>query len=395
MGFAAKLGEYKYDGLEIWGQHPMVGKVSASLLAAMGLMTAVQGVQAEAFENTTTVEIVRQQNQVVLGGTVVPSRQVTIAAQLPGRVEFIAGAEGDAFEQNTVLVALDDDELLAQRRAALASMSNADASLRNAGVQFQRELSSPTSRNSMSGMGIPGMFDQMFTRNFSDMMGIGNPGMERQADLYSRSTGIEQARSAYMQSRSQLEQVDAKLRDAVGYAPFNGVIVTKVVEIGDTVQPGQPLLTYADIEALQVLVEVPARLMSGIQDEAEFDASIDIDKDAIFKVRVAQVYPMADPIRHTVKVKLDIPLNSRAAPGMYAEVHIPDTSALIRNLPAVPTAAIFPTGSLPAVKVVSPLGKHELRVVRLGSHISGDRVTVLAGLNGGERILINPARAAQ
>ncbi len=373
----------------------MVGKVSASLIAALGLVTAVQGVQAEAFENTTTVEIVRQQNKIVLGGTVVPSRQVTIAAQLPGRVEFIAGAEGDAFEQNTVLVALDDDELLAQRRAALASMSNADASLRNAGVQFQRELSSPSSRSSMSGMGVPGMFDQMFTRNFSDMMGIGNPGMERQADLYSRSTGIEQARSAYMQSRSQLEQVDAKLRDAVGYAPFNGVIVTKVVEIGDTVQPGQPLLTYADIEALQVLVEVPARLMSGVHDEAEFDASIDIDKDAIFKVRVAQVYPMADPVRHTVKVKLDIPLNSRAAPGMYAEVHIPDSSAQVRNLPAVPTAAIFPTGSLPAVKVVSPLGKHELRVVRLGSHISGDRVTVLAGLNGGERILINPARAAQ
>ena len=188
----------------------MVGKVSTSLFAALGLIATVQGVQAEAVENVTTVEVVRQQNQIVLGGTVVPSRQVTIAAQLPGRVEFMAGAEGDAFEQNTVLVALDDDELLAKRRAAIASMSNADASLRNAGVQFQRELSSPSSRSSMSGMGVPGMFDQMFTRNFSDMMGINNPGMERQADLYSRSTGIDQARSAYMQARSQLERLNGR-----------------------------------------------------------------------------------------------------------------------------------------------------------------------------------------
>lgn len=373
----------------------MVGKVSTSLVAALGLMATVQAVQAESAENFTTVEMVRQQNQIVLGGTVVPSRQVTIAAQLPGRVEFIAGAEGDAFEQNTALVALGDDELLAQRRAALASMANADASLRNAGVQFQRELSSPASRNSMSGMGVPGMFDQMFTRNFSDMMGIGNPGMERQADLYSRSTGIEQARSAYMQARSQLEQVDAKLRDAVGYAPFNGVIVSKKVEVGDTVQPGQPLLTYADVAALQVMVEVPARLMSGIRDGDELEARLDIDKDSPVKVRVAQVFPMADPVRHTVKVKFDIPLDLHAQPGTYAEVNVPDVSAPVKRVPVVPNSAIVYRGSLPAVYVQSTLGKRELRVLRLGQPMSDDRIAILAGLNGGERVINNPTKAAE
>jgi multidrug efflux pump subunit AcrA (membrane-fusion protein) len=383
------------NGIERWGHNPMVGKVSTSLFAALGLMTIIQGVQAEAVENVTTVEVVRQQNQIVLGGSVIPSRQVSIAAQLPGRVKFIAGAEGDAFEQNTALVALGDDELHAQRRAALASMANAEASLRNAGVQFQRELTSPSSRSSMSGMGVPGMFDQMFTRNFSDMMGINNPGMERQADLYSRSTGIEQARSAYMQARSQIDQVDAKLRDAVGYAPFNGVIVKKMVEMGDTVQPGQPLITYADTEALQVVIEVPARLMPGVRDGDELEARLDIDKDTPVKVRVAQVFPMADPIRHTVTVKLDIPLDSRAAPGMYAEVMIPDVSTPAMNLPVVSRAAIVRRGSLPAVYVLSPLGKRELRVVRLGRPMSDDRVAVLAGLSGGERVVNNPLKSTQ
>lgn len=373
----------------------MAGKVSVSLAITLGLMGSVQSLYAEAVENVTTVEVVRQQNQIVLGGSVIPSRQVTIAAQLPGRVEYIAGAEGDAFEQNTALVALDDDELLAQRGAAIASMSNAEASLRNAGVQFQRELSSPSSRNSMSGMGIPGMFDQMFTRNFSDMMGINNPGMERQADLYSRSTGIEQARSSYMQARSQLEQVDAKLRDVVGYAPFNGVIVSKMVEVGDTVQPGQPLVTYADTEALQVMVEVPARLMPGVHDGDELEARLDIDKDSPVKVRVAQIFPMADPIRHTVKVKLDVPLDSRAAPGMYAEVMVPDVSIPAMNLPVIPRGAIVHRGSLPAVYVLSTLGKRELRVLRLGQPLADGRVTVLAGLSGGERVVNDPNKRAQ
>lgn len=373
------------------GLSPMVVKASTSLCVALCLMASTA--QAEELESVTTVELVRQQNQIVLGGTVIPSRQVTIAAQLPGRVEFIAGAEGDAFEQNTMLVALNDDELLAQRRSALAAMNNANASVRNAGVQFQRELSSPSSRNSMSGMGVPGMFDQMFTRNFSDMMGINNPGMERQADLYSRSTGVEQARSAFMQARSKLEQVDAKLRDNAGYAPFKGVIMTKVVEPGDTVQPGQPLLTFADIEALQVMVDVPARLMGGVSGDHNIEARFDIDKETTVKVRVAQIFPMADPIRHTVTVKFDIPLNSRAAPGMYAEVMIPDFSVPVISLPVVPQDAIIPRGSLPAVIVLSPLGKRELRVVRLGQPMGDGRIAVLAGLSGGERVVNNPLKS--
>ena len=83
----------------------MVGKVSTTFAAALGLLASLPSFSVTAAENITVVEVVKHQSQIVLGGTVVPSRQVTIAAQLPGRVELIAGTEGDSFEQNTVLVA--------------------------------------------------------------------------------------------------------------------------------------------------------------------------------------------------------------------------------------------------------------------------------------------------
>ena len=54
---------------------------------------------------------------VSLGGTVVPYKEVTLAAQLPGRVKYLAGIEGDSFKEGTLLVALDDNELLAKRKA--------------------------------------------------------------------------------------------------------------------------------------------------------------------------------------------------------------------------------------------------------------------------------------
>ncbi len=367
---------------------PMVGKVFAVLIGVLLGGTSVQAATL-AMQNSVTVEIIRQQNQVMLGGTVVPARQVTLAAQMPGRVEFLAGAEGDAFNRDTALVALDDDELLAQRRAALAQMQNADAALRNAGVQFNRELSSPSSRSSMPGMGIPGLFDQMFTRNFSDMMGINDTGMERHADLYSRGVGIEQARGAFLQARSQLDAVDAKLRDTVGYAPFNGVIIKKMVEVGDTVQPGQPLLTFADTEALQLQVEVPARLMPGILEQSQVSVRLDV-RNAPVKARVAQIFPMADPVRHTVTVKLDLPLNAPAAPGMYAEVAMPDITAPTMHLPAIPRSAVMQRGSLPTVYVLNERGDRELRVIRLGLVLDESRVSVLSGLRGGERVIDRP-----
>lgn len=366
----------------------MANRWSVAIMAVVVLGTMPLSTDVVAAESTATVEVFRQQVEVYLGGTVIPSRQVTIAAQMPGRVEFLAGSEGDVFDANTALVALDDAELLAQRRAALAQMSNADAALRNAGVQFSRELASPQSRSSMPGMGVPGMFDQMFTRNFSDMMGINNSGFERHADLYSRSAGVEQARSSFMQARSQLDGIDAKLRDLVGYAPFAGVIVQKMVEVGDTVQPGQPLLMYADTTALQVQVDVPARLMPGMVSGGFLPTRLDVHNRTV-QARVAQIFPMADPVRHTVTVKLDLPLNALAAPGMYAEVILPDPNSPINEVPAVLRTAIVQRGSLPTVCVRTPSGGREMRVIRTGKPLGDDRIAVLAGLSGGEQVFVN------
>lgn len=374
----------------------MPGRYSVAVLSIFMMANATPLSAAESSGVTVPVELVTQQNQVLLGGTVIPARQVTISAQLPGRVEFIAGEEGDVFDRNTALVALDDDELLAKRQAAMAQMVNADAALRNAGMQYNRELIAPSSRNTMSGMGLPGLFDQMFTRNFSDMMGVYDSGMARQADLYARSTGIEQARSAFMQARFQVQAIDARLRDTVGYAPFDGVIVKKMVEKGDTVQPGQPLLSYADTLALQIQVEVPARLMPGVMQDALVPARLDVHNTEI-QAKVSQIFPMADPVRHTVTVKLDLPLDAPAAPGMYAEVKIPDINMPNMSLPAIPRSAIVQRGSLPTVCVRNGEGGRELRVIRTGQPLDGERVSVLAGLSGGESVYLhpNPGRSCQ
>jgi len=327
---------------------------------------------------------------VTLGGTVVPFKEVTLSAQLPGRVEMIAGEEGDRFEKETVLVAIDSEELLAKRRAAMAEMTKADSMLRNANMQYSRELWSPNSSSQApGGMGMPNMFDQWFTKPMENMGGTGNPAVDRQAGLHSYASQIEQARSALLGAQSQIEAIDAKLRDAKGKAPFDGVITRKLAEVGDTVQPGQPLLKFSDTEYLQIEVEVPARLVPGLNKGMMLPAKLDV-LDTRVQVRVAQIFPVADPQRHTVKVKFDLPLDTRTGPGQYAQVEIQDINVPAQNLVVVPRSALVWRGSLPGVYVLEG-NKRTLRLLRLGRDVDAHYVSVLSGLKSGDTIELDPA----
>jgi multidrug efflux pump subunit AcrA (membrane-fusion protein) len=160
--------------------------ISSAFIAAIAQAAAAQTAPASHGAFTSVpVMTTRVAGSATVGGTVVPFKELTILAQVPGRVTFIAGAEGTRAKDGDVLVQINDEDLAAKRRAALSQVYQADAALRNSYVQYSRELYSPQ-MNSISGfpgMGIPSTFDQFFTRGFSQMAGQSNPGLERQANL--------------------------------------------------------------------------------------------------------------------------------------------------------------------------------------------------------------------
>ena len=368
------------------------------VLPATAALQAAPNVQQNAASNggdVVTVMANQMGATVTLGGTVVPYREVTLTAQVPGRIEFIAGTEGDWFKAKQLLVTIDDDALLAKRRAALAEFNNAASAIQNAQVQYSRELWSPQSRSiaKSPGMGMPSMFDQMFTQPMAGMMPGntgGTPWVDRQADLYSQGHQVSQAQGRHLRARSQIEEIDAKIRDSRSIAPFEGVVVRKLIEVGDSVQPGQPLLQYADTRYLQIKAEIPAKLISSLSKGMMVPVHLDVG-DTYVDARVAQIFPVADAQRHTVTVKLDLPQGVPGGPGMYAEVMVPDTNTQVETVPVIPESAVMWRGSLPAVYVVSDDNQNQLRMVRLGNRMNGHRVSVLSGLKVGERIRMKPS----
>jgi len=98
---------------------------------------------------------------------------------------------------------------------------------------------------------------------------------------------------------------------------------------------------------------------------------------------------MADPQRHTVKIKLDLP-QGVSEPGMYAKVLVPDFQAPARANPVIPESAIRYNGSLPGVYVLDEQDNAELRLIRVGEPLPDGLITVLSGLRPDERILADP-----
>ena len=364
--------------------------LKSSLVTAAFLLLVSGGVQAW---QLMTVEAAEFGNKIKIGGTVIPYKEVTLSAQVPGRVQYIAGSEGDYFQKNNLLLSIDDDDLVAQRRAALAQLSNAESGLRNARVQYSRELISPRteSLSNMPGLGMPTLFDNMFTKSMGNMMGVGNPDIERYGDLYSSGAQVKNAESMVMKARSALDELDAKLRDARAIAPFDGKLVRKMVEEGDTVQPGTPLLKFAHTQYLRIQAEVPARLIFGLTKGSLVDVKLDIN-NTYTKAKVAQIYPVADKQKHTVTVKFDLPEGTPGGPGLYAEVMINDTTAEARPVPVIPKDAVIYRGSLPSVFILDEENEAKMRLVRLGSEYDESRITVLSGIQAGDRIISSPPK---
>ncbi len=323
-----------------------------------------------------------------LGGTVIPKTELTIRAQAPGRVVYIAGEEGTAVRRGQTIVDLDEKSLIAQRSAADAGRRRAQAQLRNAYIQLDQNIISD-GYNGRGGMGMPSMFDYFVTQNMGDAAGIGDSDYDRYASISSSRNAVEQAKSAVLEAESQLDQIDAMFRDKQAIAPADTIILEKMIELGDAVQPGQSLVRIGDISALQVQIDVPSRLLTSLSEDMDIDVSIDTTNTRV-KGKIVRIFPSADAQRHTVRVKISLPPKTNASPGMYVNVEVPDTSRVGQETISLPSSAIVWRGSQSSVYMVNNDGKAELRMVRTASAGAGESIVVLSGITSGDRIVVKP-----
>lgn len=347
-----------------------------------------------------TTEVVQQSlvARTKMGGYVEPRQTVHLTAQSGGRVVFIAGREGVPVMPGQVVVGLDEERLMSDYRSAWAHLSSEMSGTQNAQVQLYNKLNGPTT----SPMGGPAYdaYDRT-TVPFYNMMQpfFGGSQMQPQSDQQRSYANRSQARSDYERqqagmvgAQTKIDAIESQLRDRRSIAPFPAIILTKHVNLGDVVQPGQALMDIAQTNQLDLKLEVPARLVTNLRIGSP--VPVVLEGNVTLDGYVDQIYPGANVAQHTVTVKLALPPDAPAAPGMYASALLvePPAPGEVVSSPVIPSSALVYRGSLPSVFAIGSEGRVELRVIRIGE-TQGDRVVVLSGLKAGEKVVTSPSQS--
>lgn len=293
-------------------------------------------------------------------GIVEATRQSTVSAQISGRVKEILFDVGDRVVKGQVILRIDQREAAQAVAGSQAQVLQAQANLQNAQATLERN-------------------QQLFAQKF-----ISRAALDKaQADYQ-----VASAQAAA--SKAGAGQADLTQGYTTVTAPYSGLVAARLVELGEMVMPGKPLMTGFDPAALRVVVDVPQYKLAEIG--AHPQANVELPSlNRMIKAASTSVQPLADARTHSTQVRISLPANQAGVyPGMFVRAHF--LVGKLKKL-VIPNSAVLRRSEVVAVYVVDEKGSVTLRQVRVGDAEIEGVVEVLAGLNQGERIALDPVKA--
>lgn len=334
----------------------------AAILAAAAVLwsgwATAAAAAAPANLATFTVAAAPVPEERLLDGTVEAVNQATVSAQTAGRIAAINVDVNDVVEAGAVIVRIRSTEQVAGLTQAQAALKEATAREAEAQARYDR-------------------ISDMYQRKVVAKATFDQASAERDAAvarLIAARAGLESAREgvAYTEVR----------------APYPGVVTQKLVQVGELVNPGTPLMTGASLDALRVVAEVPQSLVERVR--AARKAVVYVDGRRIESTGLT-LFPSAEPRTNTFRVRIELPKGVQGlAPGMFVKIGLVTGES---ELLLVPRRAVVERSEMRAVYVVAADGRVSLRQVRLGRARDAD-VEILAGLAAGESVALDPAEAA-
>ena len=354
--------------------------VVVGLLVLYGLRArqAFSAVEVE----TTTVAVSRQVEAsagtpiLTASGYVVARRKAVVSAKIQGRLSELRVEEGSVVREGQTLARLESIDYEAQVTRSKAAVLRAEADL--AENRRQARLADDMAKQKV----------------ISDD--------QREA----AASRVKIAEAALAQASADLSFAEAQLQNTVIRAPFSGVVVKKMAEVGESVAPIPPgvnistssgaIVALADLETLEVEADVAEANVAKVGGGQPAEVTVEAIPDRRYKAVLRQVIPTADRTKATGMVKVTIlDKDKDLKPEMSAKVTVlepekqqkPDAAAS-QPVVLVPRAAVATRDGKPTVFLVRG-GKAVARAVVLGTERQG-QVIVQDGLSGGETIVAKP-----
>ncbi len=214
---------------------------------------------------------------------------------------------------------------------------------------------------------------------------------ESQPELYK---AVRNKLKLWKLSEGQINQIETSGKVTENfpvYATVSGTVSEKLVEQGEAIKQGQPLLKIANLNSVWANFDVYENQIDLFKKGQEVLVSTNAYPNKEFKAKVDFIDPVLNTRTRTVKLRAVLNNIDRVfKPGMFVEAQIKGISSNKQQLLSIPASAILWTGerSVVYIKTNPNLPVFEMREVELGNKIA-DNYEVIEGLMIDDEIVTN------
>ncbi|PBB38137.1 efflux RND transporter periplasmic adaptor subunit [Mesorhizobium sp. WSM3868] len=288
-------------------------------------------------------------------GSIEPQYSADLAFRLLGRVVSRDVKVGDIVSKGTTIAALDPTALEFAVQASKADLSNAQAQFANAAASEERQRQLLASANTSQAT-----FDAA--------------KQARQA----AEAGVERANAALAKSQEQLGY--ARL-----FSDFDGVVTAIGAEVGQTVSPGQTVVTVARTDPREAVVDIPDQLTGDLTVGAPFEIILQSLPTIKTDAKLREVAPQSEGSTRTRRVRLTL-VNPPSAFRLGSTITATRMTKLAPTI-ELPISALLEKNGSEMVWVVDPQSSSvSAREIKIASK-KGGSFTVAEGLAAGMRVV--------
>lgn len=323
-------------------------------------------------------------------GVVASKQTAMIVPKVTGYIQDIYFKEGDKFKTGDTLLVIKSDELLEKEKFAVASVQEAENGLSQAmlGVEMAKSSYRQAEANYALALATYERFKSLFKnenvsrQEFDEVEARYKSAVEgkniAEKNIKLAEEKVGQLKTKKTQAEAMLSETRTFLEYTRVKAPFDGLVLEKLTDIGNLASYNTPVLKIGTFEN-EVIVNLPEDLFKTVKVGDEINVAVDSLGEK-FVSEVSEVAGSVDPVTRTFRVKTKG--NRDTVPGMYAEISV--KSGQIKTI-SVPEEFLVERGQLKMVFTNSE-GRAEMRIVRTGATHDGD-VEIVSGLNGDEELV--------
>lgn len=203
-----------------------------------------------------------------------------------------------------------------------------------------------------------------------------------------QETQLQMAKSQVDLSRGRLSLANVSVANTKLKAPYDGVVMERLVDEGAVVNAGTPILKVADISSYKLVVFVPESQIGEIKIGQIATATVDSLEGKSFLATVLRVSPKSEESSKKVRVELEIENSEYLKIGMYMNLKVPLEENNLNNKRILTIAydAVIEEDDKNYVWTVVD-GRAYKKEIKIGQ-ISGAAVETVEGLDLGEEIII-------